>query len=322
MTAQQPLPSGLGARTTAKDALAGIDLAGKRAIVTGGYSGLGLEATRALAGSGAEVIAPGRSPDKAQAALASIPGAKSAALDLADPASVDAFAASILADGAPLPILICNAAIMACPLERDAQGYESQFATNHLGHWRLIARLWPALAKAGQAGGARVVVLSSIGHRISPVHFDDPHFHNRPYDKWQAYGQAKTANSLCAIALDAKAKAHGVRAFSVHPGGIMTDLQRSLSKEEMMAFGWIDAEGNVDPRFKTPEQGAATSVWCATSPQLAGKGGVYCEDCDVAALVPPDSPAYTGVRQWAIDPEAGERLWTLSAQQTGVASPL
>ena len=319
---QQPLPSGFGAGSTAWDVLSGIGLNGKRAIVTGGYSGLGLETTRALIDAGADVMAPGRSPDKAKAALADIPRAQTAALDLADPASVDAFAASYLADGAPLPILICNAAIMACPLERDANGYESQFATNQLGHWRLIARLWPALAKAGQAGGARVVCLSSIGHRISPVQFDDPHFHNRPYDKWQAYGQAKTANALTAVALDAKAKAHGVRAFAVHPGGIMTDLQRSLPKEEMIAFGWIDEAGNVNPRFKSPAQGAATSVWCATSPQLEGRGGVYCEDCDVAALVAPDSAAFSGVRPWAVDPDAAERLWTMSAAQTGLASPL
>ncbi len=322
MTMQQPLPSGLGARTTATEALGGRNLSGLRAIVTGGYAGLGLETTKALAAAGAEVTAPGRTPSKAQAALEGVAGARSAALDLADPASIDAFAAGVVAEGQPLPILICNAAIMACPLERDARGYESQFATNQLGHWRLIARLWPVLARAGQSGGARVVCLSSIGHRITPVNFDDPHYQNRAYDKWQAYGQAKTANSLTAIALDAKAKGHGVRAFAVHPGGIMTDLQRSLSKEEMMAFGWIDAAGNVDPRFKTPEQGAATSVWCATNAQLEGKGGVYCEDCDIAALVPPDSAAFTGVRHWAVDPEAAERLWTLSAAQNSVESPL
>ena len=322
MTQQAPLGSGFAARSTARDVLNGIGLNGQLAIVTGGYSGLGLETSRALADAGADVIAPGRSPAKAEAALASIRGAQSAALDLADPASIDAFAETILAGGRPLPILICNAAIMACPLERDARGYESQFATNHLGHWQLIARLWPALAKAGQAGGARVVILSSIGHRISPVDFEDPHYQRRDYNKWQAYGQAKTANSLCAIGLDARAKAHGVRSFSVHPGGIMTDLQRSLAKEEMMAFGWIDADGNVDPRFKTTEQGAATSVWAATSPQLAGKGGLYCEDCDVAALVPDDDKGVTGVRSWAVDSAAADRLWALSEAQTGVKSPI
>lgn len=322
MTAQAPIQSGFAARSTAWDVLNGIGLNGRLAIVTGGYSGIGLETSRALADAGADVIAPGRSLEKAQAALASIPRAKAAALDLADPASIDAFAASVVSEGRPLPILICNAAIMACPLERDARGYESQFATNHLGHWQLIARLWPALAKAGQSGGARVVCLSSIGHRISPVDFDDPHYQRRDYNKWQAYGQAKTANSLTAIGLDARAKGHGVRSFAVHPGGIMTDLQRSLAKEEMMAFGWIDAEGNVDPRFKTPEQGAATSVWAATSPQLNGMGGVYCEDCDIATLVPDDDKGVTGVRSWAVDSGSAERLWALSEAQTGVRFPI
>ena len=322
MTQQIPLASGFGARSTAWDVLSGISLNGRQVIVTGGYSGLGLETTRALAGAGADVIAPGRTPAKATAALESIPRAKAGALDLADPASIDAFAAGIVAEGKPLPILICNAAIMACPLERDARGYESQFVTNHLGHWQLIARLWPALAQAGQNGGARVVCLSSLGHRLGAVNFEDPHYQHRDYNKWQAYGQAKTANSLTAIALDAKAKAHGVRAFAVHPGGIMTDLQRSLPKAEMVAFGWIDEAGNVNPQFKTPEQGAATSVGCATSPQLAGKGGLYCEDCDVAALVPDDDKGVTGVRSWAVDPVAADRLWAMSEAQTGVKSPI
>jgi NAD(P)-dependent dehydrogenase (short-subunit alcohol dehydrogenase family) len=322
MTVQSPLPSGFGARTTAAEAIGGRDLSGQRVLVTGGYSGLGLETTKALAGAGAEVIAAGRTPEKAQAALAGVKGATTAALDLADPASIDAFAEKLVAEGRPLPILIANAAIMACPLERDSRGFESQFATNHLGHWQLIMRLWPLLAKAGAAGGARVVCLSSIGHRISPVDFNDPHFQTRTYEKWTAYGQAKTANSLTAIGLDARGQAHGVRAFSVHPGGIMTDLQRSLSKEEMMAFGWIDAAGNVDPRFKTPEQGAATSVWCATSAMLEGKGGVYCEDCDISVAVAADDKGFTGVRPWAIDRDAADRLWGLSAVQTGVASPI
>jgi len=322
MTTQTPIGSGFGAHSTAWDVLNGIGLNGQRAIVTGGYSGIGLETSRALADAGADVIAPGRSQDKAKAALASIPRAQPAALDLADPASVDAFADAILAEGRPVPILICNAAIMACPLDRDGRGYESQFAINHLGHWQLIARLWPVLAQAGQSGGGRVVCLSSLGHRLSPVDFDDPHWTRRDYHKWRAYGQAKTANSLTAVGLDSRAKGYGVRAFAVHPGGIMTDLQRSLAREEMMAFGWIDADGKVDPRFKTPEQGAATSVWAATSPQLAGMGGLYCEDCDVALGVPDDDLSVTGVRSWAVDPAAADRLWALSEAQTGVKSPL
>ncbi|MFZ4122229.1 MAG: oxidoreductase [Caulobacterales bacterium] len=316
MTEQAPLNSGFGAGTTAAQAVAGIDLSGKTAVVTGGYTGLGLETVRALAGAGAQVIVGGRSPDKA-GALAGIAGVRFMPLDLAEPASIQDFAAGVVATGAPISILINNAAIMACPLARDARGYESQFATNHLGHFALIVGLWPALAKAN---GARVVCLSSIGHRISGVDFADPHFVQRPYDKWVAYGQAKSANSLCAVELDRRGQAHGVRAFSVHPGGIMTELQRSLPREEMIAFGWIDAAGTVNPRFKSTEQGAATSVWAATSPLLAGKGGVYCEDCDVSVAVAVDDKAFTGVRPQAIDRDAAARLWALSEAQTGVVS--
>ncbi|MDX2237360.1 MAG: SDR family NAD(P)-dependent oxidoreductase [Hyphomonadaceae bacterium] len=315
-TAQHPIGSGFGMRTTAREALGGRRLDGKVAIVTGGYSGLGLETTRALAEAGATVIAPARTPDKAAAALAGIVGVEHASLDLADPASIDAFADAFLASKRPLHILINNAAIMASPLMRDARGYEAQFATNHLGHHQLTARLWPALVAAK---GARVVALSSIGHRRSAVNFDDVHFNTHAYDKWEAYGQAKTANALFAVGLDARGRDHGVRAFAVHPGGIMTDLQRFMPKEEQMAMGWIDAEGRVNERFKTPEQGAATSVWCAVNAQLDGKGGVYCEDCDIAEAVSADDPRWSGVRPWAIDPAQAERLFALSAQMTGAA---
>jgi NAD(P)-dependent dehydrogenase (short-subunit alcohol dehydrogenase family) len=207
---------------------------------------------------------------------------------------------------------------MACPLERDARGYESQFATNHLGHFQLICRLWPALVAAS---GARVVMLSSLGHRITPVNFDDPNFERRDYHKWQAYGQAKTANSLCAVGVDELGQAAGIRACSVHPGGIMTDLQRSLSLEEQIAMGWITADGVLNPRFKTVEQGAATTVWAATSPRLDGLGGVYCEDCDIAAAVPADDQGLAGVRPWAVDRTAAARLWDLSERLTGVRLP-
>jgi NAD(P)-dependent dehydrogenase (short-subunit alcohol dehydrogenase family) len=315
-TAQHPISSGFGMRTTAREALGGRRLDGKIAIVTGGYSGLGLETTRALAEAGATVIAPARTPEKAAAALADVAGVEHASLDLADPASIDAFADAFLKSKRPLHILINNAAIMASPLMRDGRGYEAQFATNHLGHHQLTARLWPALVAAN---GARVVALSSIGHRRSAVSFDDVHFNAHPYDKWEAYGQAKTANALFAVGLDARGRDHGVRAFAVHPGGIMTDLQRFMPKEEQIAMGWIDAEGRVNERFKTPEQGAATSVWCAVNAQLDGKGGVYCEDCDIAEAVSADDPRWSGVRPWAIDPAQAERLFALSAQMTGAA---
>ncbi|MBS0386016.1 MAG: SDR family NAD(P)-dependent oxidoreductase, partial [Proteobacteria bacterium] len=205
-TEQRPLPSGYGMRTEAREALGGRDLRGKVAIVTGGYSGLGLETTKALAGAGATVIVPARTPEKARAALAGIANVEQAALDLADPASIDAFANAFLRSGRKLDILINNAAIMASPLTRDARGYEAQFATNHLGHFQLTARLWPAMNK-----GARVVSLSSIGHRRAPVNLEDPNFDTTPYDKWEAYGRAKSANSLFAIGLDKRAQAHGVR---------------------------------------------------------------------------------------------------------------
>ena len=315
-TPQAPLKSGYGARTEASEALGGRDLTGKVAIVTDGYSGLGLETTKALAGAGAIVIVPARTPEKAQKALVGIANVEQAALDLADPASIDAFAGGFLSRTKKLDILINNAAIMASPLMRDARGYEAQFATNHLGHFQLTARLWPALK---EAAGARVVALSSIGHRISPVSLDDPSFERGEYNKWVAYGRAKTANSLFAIGLDQRGAAHGVRAFAVHPGGIMTDLQRFMPEEEKRAMGWIDEHGNVDPRFKTPSQGAATSVWCATNAQLDGKGGVYCEDCDIAVAVAPDAKEFTGVRPWAVDAQQADALWTLSARMTGVA---
>jgi len=316
MTKQAPIPSGYGMRTEAGEALGGRDLTGKVAIVTGGYSGLGLETTRALARAGAIVIVPARSAEKAQKALVDIPNVEQASLDLADPRSIDAFAGGFLSRTKQLDILINNAAIMASPLMRDARGYEAQFATNHLGHFQLTARLWPALKAANNA---RVVALSSIGHRISPPDLEDPNFERAEYNKWVAYGRAKSANSLFAIGLDQRAQSHGVRAFAVHPGGIMTDLQRYMPEEEKRAMGWINEKGELNERFKTPSQGASTSVWCATNTQLEGQGGVYCEDCDIAVAVPADDKGFSGVRPWAIDPALADKLWTLSEKMTGVA---
>jgi NAD(P)-dependent dehydrogenase (short-subunit alcohol dehydrogenase family) len=317
-TAQQPINSGYGMRTEARDAIGGRDLTGKVAIVTGGYSGLGLETTKALANAGAIVIVPARTPEKAQKALVDIPNVEQAALDLADPASIDAFAGGFLSRTRSLDILINNAAIMASPLMRDARGYEAQFATNHLGHFQLTARLWPALKTANRA---RVVSLSSIGHRISPPDLEDPNFERTEYNKWLSYGRAKSANALFAVGLDARGAKHNVRAFAVHPGGIMTDLQRYMPEEEKRAMGWVDENGVVDARFKTPSQGAATSVWCATNAQLEGKGGVYCEDCDIAVAVPADHKGFSGVRPWATDPELAEKLWALSERMTGLTFP-
>jgi NAD(P)-dependent dehydrogenase (short-subunit alcohol dehydrogenase family) len=316
-TPQHPIGSGFGAETTAAEVLEGIDLSGKLALVTGGYSGVGLETVLALSGAGADVLVAGRRPEQARDVLRGVPRVEIDALDLADLDSVRVFAERFLATDRPLDILVDNAAIMAAPETRVGPGWEAQFATNHLGHFALTNRLWPAL-RAG--GAARVVVLSSAGHRRSGIRFDDLQFEHG-YEKWEAYGQAKTANSLFAVRLDALGKDAGVRAFAVHPGGIQTPLQRFLSREEMVQFGWIDEDGKPLIRFKTPEQGAATSVWAATSPQLEGMGGVYCADCDIAVLVPDDAdiPAGgAGVRAYAVDPATAERLWAVSAELTGV----
>jgi NAD(P)-dependent dehydrogenase (short-subunit alcohol dehydrogenase family) len=313
-TPQQKIGSGFGARSTARDVLSGIDLSGKVALVTGGYSGIGLETTRALAGAGAHVVVPARRPATAKEALSGVRGTEVDELDLADLGSVRDFAGRFLATGRHLDIVIDSAAVMACPETRVGPGWELQFATNHLGHFALVNRLWPAIAP----GGARVVAVSSGGHHYSPIRWDDPQF-TAGYDKWQAYGQAKTANVLFAVHLDALGREHGVRAFALHPGGILTPLQRHLPKEEMVERGWITEDGTpLNPAgFKTPEQGAATQVWAATSPRLAGMGGVYLEDCDIAEPAPADGTR-TGVRDYAIDPAQAARLWALSAELTGV----
>jgi NAD(P)-dependent dehydrogenase (short-subunit alcohol dehydrogenase family) len=212
-------------------------------------------------------------------------------------------------------MLVNNAGIMAPPLERDSRGFESQLATNHIGHFQLAARLWPALRRAN---GARVVALSSRGHNRSAVDFDDPHFERRAYDKWIAYGQSKTANALFAVGLDARGEPHGVRAFSVHPGAVMTELVRFMGEAELRAVRAPDAAAT----YKNTEQGAATSVWCATSLELAGMGGVYCEDVDIAAPVPADHPQPVGVRPWAMDRDAAERLWKATEAWAGVGLDL
>ncbi|WP_326827259.1 SDR family NAD(P)-dependent oxidoreductase [Streptomyces sp. NBC_01751] len=311
-TPQHKIGSGFGARSTADDVLSGIDLSGSTAIVTGGYSGLGLETTRALAGAGARVVVPARRPTAAQEAVEGIDGVETDDLDLSDLESVGGFAERFLASGRKVDIVINNAGVMACPETRVGPGWEAQFATNHLGHYALINHLWPAIAR----GGARVVAVSSGAHGITGVRWDDVQF-ERGYDRWQAYGQAKTANVLFAMQLDALGRDAGVRAFALHPGSILTPLQRHLAKAEMVDAGWIDENGNpTDPTFKTPGQGAATQVWAATSPQLAGMGGVYCEDCDIAE--PAGDGSEGGVHAHATDPEQAARLWALSADLTGV----
>ncbi len=299
MTQQHPIPSGLGARTTAREALGNLRLDGKTAIVTGGYAGIGLETTRVLARAGARVIVPARDRAKAEHALAGIANVAIDDLDLAIPASIDAFAARF--GDRPLHLLVNNAGIMAAPLSRDARGLESQLAVNHVGHVQLFARLLPALRRAN---GARVVALSSRGHTRSAFHFDDPSFEHRPYEKLLAYGQSKTANVLFAVEVDRRYQRDGIRAFALHPGAILeTDLTRHYTPEELEAL--VERARRVGS-FKTIAEGAATTIFCATSPLLDGRGGIYCENCDIAPIT---TEGETGVRAYAIDPEIAARLW-------------
>jgi NAD(P)-dependent dehydrogenase (short-subunit alcohol dehydrogenase family) len=316
-TPQHKIGSGFGATSTAAEVLAGLDLTGKLALVTGGYSGIGLETTRALAGAGAHVIVPARRPAMAEEALAGLTNTEVGELDLADLGSVHAFAGRFLATGRRLDLVVGSAGVMACPETRVGPGWEAQFATNHLGHFVLVNHLWPAIAD-----GARVVAVSSRGHHFSPIRWDDVHF-GHGYDRWLAYGQAKTANVLFAVHLDRLGRDRGVRAFALHPGSIMTNLLRHVPRDEWRANGWIDEHGNPTSYFKTPEAGAATQVWAAISPRLDGLGGVYLEDCDVAEPALEEDGATpvrhrVGVRGYAIDPEQAARLWGLSAELTGV----
>ncbi len=318
---QKPIGSGFGHSSTSLDVVKGIDLSGKTAIVTGGYSGVGIETVRALASAGANVTIPARRVDTAREALKSVSGDITvAAMDLADLSSVRAFAADFLNTGKPLDILVNNAGIMACPEARVGPGWESQFGINHIGHFVLTNDLKPALQKAGEA---RVVALSSTAHKISDIRWDDVSFTKEPYDKWQAYGQAKTADALFAVGLDQKWWGDGIRGYAVHPGGIMTPLQRHLPQEEMVALGWLDENGDMPPQvkamFKTPEQGGATAAWCATSPKLAALSGVYCEDCEVAQLGDDNSPRWAHVQPHVVNQESADRLWSLTERMLAEA---
>jgi len=316
-TPQHPINSGFSADSTIADTLKGIDLTGKLAIVTGGYSGIGTAVTRGLSDAGATVVVPARRPGLARREIGDVARAEIAELDLADLPSVERFADSFLSSGRSVDMLINNAAVMANELTRVGPGgWESQFAIDHLGHFALTNRLWPALTRGE---GARVVSVSSRGHKFSGIRWDDMHW-SHGYDKWQAYGQAKTANVLFAVALDRRGKDAGVRAFAVYPAGVRTPLQRHLTHQEMRDMGWYDDQGNLAPLFKTPEQGAAGEAWAATSPNLDGMGGVYIERCDIAEIADPatDKGKQEGVNPDAIDPEQAERLWTVSAQLTGI----
>ncbi|WP_029912119.1 SDR family NAD(P)-dependent oxidoreductase [Caulobacter sp. UNC358MFTsu5.1] len=317
------IKSPFGAYTDARDVVAGQDLTGVVAIVTGGATGIGIETARALAEAGAEVAIAVRKPDLAEAAVADI--AKTAKgkvswsmLDLSSFKSIRAFAERW--GDRPLNLLINNAGVMACPLAYTEDGLEMQIGTNHFGHFLLSVLLAPNLVAGAKSGWtSRLVSLSSIGHRRAPVNFDDPNFRDRPYDKWEAYGQAKTANALFAAGFDRRFKDQGVRAFAVMPGGIMTPLQRHLPIEEQKAMGWIDDDGKVRDGFKTPQQGASTSVWAAVGAELDEAGGLYLEDLAQAVPWSPEHP-WSGVMPYALDPEAADRLWALSVEITGAGA--
>jgi len=314
---QKPIQSNFKAKSEPHQILEGIELHGKNAIVTGGYSGIGLETTRALKNSGARVIVPARRKDVATKALDGIISDSDIyQMDLADLKSVQDFVNNFVNEGISLDLLINNAGIMACPEGRVGNGWEKQFGVNQLGHFMLTKGLMDIMAKNE---GARFVSLSSSAHSLTGILWDDIHFNKNPYDKWIAYGQSKTASSLIAIEFDRLMKDKGVRGFSVHPGGIMTPLQRHLENEEMIALGWMKEDGSLSDMaaaaFKTPEQGATTTLWAATETRLNNIGGVFCENCDIAVLkkdVDESMKRYMGVADWAIDTDEATKLWEVS----------
>jgi NAD(P)-dependent dehydrogenase (short-subunit alcohol dehydrogenase family) len=305
------------ARSTASEVVAGLDLSYVSAIVTGASGGLGAETARALAERGARVTLTARDVAKGEAAAAEIRASTGnakvdvIALELLSLDSVRAFAKEFAARHQKLNVLINNAGVMANPLARTPNGWESQFATNHLGHFLLVGLLSPMLVASAPS---RVVSVSSRGHRFSPIVFDDLHFERRPYDKWSAYGQSKTANVLLAVELDRRLASKRVRANALHPGGIRTELGRHLSEDDVKELMSRTSGSKIE--WKTPESGAATSVWAATAPELEGKGGLYLEDCQIAALrTREDDPG--GYEAYARDPAAAKRLWTVSEQLVG-----
>ena len=305
--------------TTTDELLEGRDLSGQRVLITGGSAGLGAETARALAAHGADVVIAVRDLDKGERAAepiraGSAPNAsvELVELDLASLASVRACADRLLSDGRPLQVLITNAGVMACPQGTTNDGFETQFGTNHLGHFVFVNRLVPLLVAGAPS---RIVALSSSGHRMSDVDLDDPGFERTPYDPWVAYGRSKTANALFAVALDRRLRERGVRACAVHPGGIQTELGRHLTGETMQLLMQRYPMREA-PRFKSVPQGAATTVWAAIVADAGDIGGRYCEDCGVAKLIDDPNPM-SGVRSYALDPERAEALWSRSEELVG-----
>jgi NAD(P)-dependent dehydrogenase (short-subunit alcohol dehydrogenase family) len=306
-----------GHDTTTDEVLAGIDLAGKTALVTGASGGLGAETARALASKGAAVTIAVRNVPKGEEVAQSIRESTGSEVDvveleLGSLPSVRACAEGWLASHGALNLLINNAGVMACPLARIGDGWESQFATNHLGHFLLTMSLLPALKDGAPS---RIVNLSSGAHRFGGVDFDDIHFNKREYDKFVAYGQSKTANVLFAVELGRRLEGSGVTINAVHPGVIMTELGRHLTPEDLAGFP--GATSVEDMKFKTVESGAATSVWAATAPELEGRSGLYLEDCHVADQATEDG-VQVGYSSWAMDPAAATRLFALSEELVGL----
>jgi len=303
-----------GEESTTDDVLEGVDLSGKRILVTGASAGLGVETSRALTAHGAKVVGAARDLGNAQLATAHIPGMELVELDLASLASVRKAADKLNADGRSFDVIIANAGVMACPFGKTADGFETQFGTNHLGHFVFVNRIAGLLKDGG-----RLVNLSSRGHRLSDVNLDDPNFETTPYTEFGAYGRSKTANILFAVEFDRRHKAR-VRATALHPGGIQTELGRHMTPEVRQAL--LDAIAANNPpdapafRYKTIPQGAATSVWAAVVAPADAVGGRYCEDCRVAKVVENESFG-DGVRAYALDPDNAKALWAKSEEMVG-----
>src|SRR5580704_1779459 len=317
-----------GATSTTDDVLSGVNLHGKRILVTGVSAGLGGETGRSLAVRGAQVVGAARDLTKAKAATmqarkdaaASGGSLESIALDLPNLKSVRACAEGLLARGEPFDVVIANAGVMATPFGHTADGFETQFGTNHLGHFVLVNRIAPLL----HAGG-RLINLSSSGHRFSNVDLEDPNFERTPYDPWIAYGRSKTANILFSVAFDRRHRERGVRAGAVHPGGIQTELGRHLDPGQLQGMldqmnNQLAAEGKAPFQFKTIPQGAATSVWAGVVAPADEIGGRYCENCHIGYIVPDDvtiSAISEGVRGYAVDAKTAEALWKKSEEMVG-----
>ena len=313
--------------TTTDEVLEGTDLSGRTYFVTGGNSGLGRESGRALAGKGAHVVLAGRNPAKLGDAADTIRSAtgsdrvETITCDLANLESVRACAEEARERFEAIDALINNAAVMACPFEHTSDGFEMQFGTNHLGHFALTAGLMPLIeSAAGRPGSGRIVNLSSRAHQMTGVDLDDPHFERREYEPWASYGQSKTANVLFTVELENRYAGRGIHAYAVHPGGIDTNLGRHLTEEMAQGLMQYLSESDPDYSWKSIPQGAATSVWAATSDALEGRGGFYCEDCGEAEI---DAEATDhGVRPYALDPQSAARLWEMSERMTGVSYPI